>query len=110
MTARYASSNSKSAETVFSTSTAMGRTKGTAKFPTLVHLTRRLFWTKRENQAWLDRVDANNKIFWAASTLGRLHGWVDVFGKNMATADVMYDNAVSQDPKKLPAGIKNGSA
>jgi len=107
MRARYAMNSSKPAEGVFSTSAAMKRTKGTATFVTLAHLTRRLFWAKPKNHALLAKVDADNNIFWAASALGRVRGWHVILTKNAVKADLMHANSVEQD---LPAGIKKGGA
>ena len=107
MRARYAMNSSKPAEGVFSTSAAMKRTKGTATFVTIAHLTRRLFWAKPKNHALLAKVDADNKIFWAASNLGRVRGWHVILTKNSVKADLMHANSVEQD---LPAGVKKGGA
>jgi hypothetical protein len=106
--ARSTMGNSKPAEGGFSTPAAMIKTKGRATFPTIVHLTRRLYWTHTKNQGFLDRVAANENIFWAASWIGRLGGWRKVFNKDQVTADVMHDNFVQQDPKQIPASIKQG--
>jgi hypothetical protein len=100
--------HSKPAEGGFSTPAAMSKTKGRATFPTLVHLSRRNFWTHKKNQAFLARVDANENIFWAASWIGRLMGWRKVFSKDQVTADVMHENFVQQDPKQMPAYIRKG--
>jgi hypothetical protein len=110
MIARCAMGSSKPAEGVFSTSTAMHKTKFTAKFATLAHLTRMLFWAKKKNHSHLAKVDADNNVFWAASDLGRMRGWDFAFSKDAVKADLMHANYVEQDPKAMPAGIKNGGA
>ena len=108
--AQYAMGSSKPAEGVFSTSSAMMKTKGSSKFSSLVHLTRRLYWKKMENQAFLNE-DGAEQIFWAACALGRLNGWGErIFSKDKVTADLMHANWVEQDPKQLPATIKKGGS
>ena len=106
--ARSVMGSSKPAESNFSTPAAMSRTKGRATFPTIVHYSRRNFWTHEKNLPILARVQANEDIFWAASWIGRLGGWRKVFNKDHVTADVMHENFVQQDPKQMPAYIKQG--
>jgi hypothetical protein len=106
--ARSIMGSSKPVESSFSTPAAMSRTKGRATFPTIVYYSRRIFWTHVENRRILARVQANEAIFWAASWIGRVGGWRKVFKKDHVTADVMHENFVQQDPKQMPAYIKQG--
>ena len=110
MTARFAANSSKPAEGVFSTPAAMIKTKSRAKFLTIIHLLRRLFWKWKENHAFLKKVDQDNNIFWSASLIGRLGGWSQVVEKDNVLADVMNANAVDQNPDAMPARIKRGGA